>query len=201
MGIKGMPKYKSQRPEPLPEPCDDLRKIGIKIIRRLLRLLQPLAGPKHTDIWWLGRMAARLLGKDIFDTRLVGGDWISLPLPVYTSHFIYGGDLKRFGKDNIHPIMMKKAQPGTIAIDIGPSCGQEVVTLSKAVGNDGIVYCFEPSYSYHALLRTVAINKLENVICIQAAVGAKCGSMNAEPEQAYLIGANSKYIEFGDVPV
>jgi len=201
MPLKEFPEYTIEKPVPIEKAIDDLRRPIVKVIRKILKLLQPIAGPKHTDIWWLGEIAVRILGKQSFDTKLICGSWISLALPVYTSHFIHGGDLKRFGKDNIHPIMRRKAKIGTVAVDIGASCGQEVVTLSKAVGEEGIVYCFEPSYSFHALLRTVSLNRLKNVVCVQAAVGKKSGYMNAQADQFYLIGNESQYVDDGGIPV
>lgn len=197
-----LPKFRIEKPTPIINNTgDDLRRPFVKFLRKILKLLQPFAGPKHTDIWWLGKIAGRILGRQTFDTQLIGGDWQCLALPVYTSHFIYGGDLKRFTAGNIHPIMARKAKLGTVAIDIGASCGQEVVTLSRSVGKDGVVYCFEPSYSFSALLRTVSLNRLENVVCVQAAVGNKSGYMNAEADQFYLVGTESQYVDAGGIPV
>lgn len=189
-------------PPPLTDRVDDLQKPILKLAKHVFRIISPYFwGPKHTDIWPIGRFVAKLAGKDILDTRCSDGKWIALPLPVYTSHFINGGDYKRFNRDNIHPILKSYALQGTAVIDVGASCGQEVVTLSRAVGADGVVYCFEPSYSFEALLRTVALNQLTNVICVQAACGNQNGYLGGASHGLYFIGAESHYNDNSGTPI
>ncbi|MCM2343192.1 MAG: FkbM family methyltransferase [Alphaproteobacteria bacterium] len=190
------------KPDPLTERIDDLQRPLLKMAKHFFRIVSPYFwGPKHTDIWPIGRFVAELAGKNILDTRCNDGKWLALPLPVYTSHFINGGDYKRFNRDNIHPILKSHALSGTAVIDVGASCGQEVVTLSKAVGPEGVVYCFEPSYSYEALLRTVSLNQLNNVICIQAACGNRNGYLEGASHGLYFVGTECRYKEDSGTPI
>lgn len=190
------------KPEPLYDRHDDLQKPLLKLCKHFFKIISPYFwGPKHTDIWPIGRFISKISGKNIIDTCCSDGKWLALPLPVYTSHFINGGDYKRFNRDNIHPILRSHSLTGSAVIDVGASCGQEVVTLSNAVGPNGIVYCFEPSYSFEALLRTVALNQLTNVICIQAACGNRNGHIEGSIENLYFVGANCQYSNDTGTPI
>lgn len=195
-------KLRIVKPDPLIERADDLQRPVLKIAKHIFRMISPYFwGPKHTDIWSIGRFVAKLAGKNILDTCCSDGKWLALPLPVYTSHFINGGDYKRFNRDNIHPILKSHVLSGTAVIDVGASCGQEVVTLSRAVGPTGIVYCFEPSYSYEALLRTVSLNRLNNVICIQAACGNRNGYLEGASHGLYFVGTECHYKDDSGTPI
>lgn len=187
-----------ERPEPITNTINDLNRLHIKILRHVFRITAPyIWGPKHTDIWSIGRFISKVIGKNTVDAQCQDGKWLCLPLPVYTSHCLYGPDHKRFNRDNITPLMKKFAAPGSVAIDVGASCGQEVVTLSKAVGKNGKVYCFEPSMSFKALLRTVALNKLSNVVCVQAGCGNENGYIDGTENQEYFIGDQYTYADKG----
>lgn len=190
-----------QSPQPLADKVDDLGRPVAKILRHFFRLTAPyFFGPKHTDIWGIGRFVSKIIGKSTFDARCRDGKWLCLPLPVYTSHFLNGPDHKRFNRDNITPLLKRYGKPGSIAIDVGASCGQEVVALAHAVGAKGRVYCFEPSLSYHALLRTVSLNGLTNVVCVRAGCGNENGYIGGSDTQEYFIGDEYTYADSG-VPV
>lgn len=190
-----------EKPSPIENKVDDLKQLKLKILKHFFKITAPYFwGPKHTDIWSIGRFVTKVTGKECINTQCADGKWISLPLPVYTSHFLYGPDHKRFNRDNITPIMKKFAQQGSVAIDVGASCGQEVVALSHAVGEEGQVYCFEPSASFDALLRTVALNGLKNVTCVHAGCGNENGFIAGSSDQKYFIGDQYHYADSG-VPV
>lgn len=189
-------------PDPIAEPVDDLQRPLVKILKHVFKIISPYFwGEKHTDVWSIGKFVAWVTGKNILDARCRDGRWLALPLPVYTSHFIQGPDYKRYNNDNIHPIMKRFAKPGTVAIDVGASCGQEIVTLSRAVGAQGQVYAFEPSFSFEALLRTVALNRLDNVVCIKAACGSQNGRLGSSADTLYMVGEKAAYNEAAGVPV
>ena len=189
------------RPRLIDNPKDELNEPILRLLRFCIRLLAPyLFGSKHTDLWTAGRIISKAHGKNLVDARCQDGNWLCLPLPVYTSHFLFGPDHKRFGRDNITPLIKKLTKRGTVAIDVGASCGQEVVAMSHAVGQEGAVYCFEPSESFNALVRTVGLNRLKNVVCIKAACGARNGFIGGADGQLYFIGNEYSYQDQG-VPV
>lgn len=192
---------KIERPEPISNAQDDLQRPLIKVFKHIFRIFSPYFwGPKHTDIWSIGRFVSKISGKRILDAQCADGAWLAIPLPVYTSHFLEGPDHKRYNKDNITPIMKQYASKGSVAIDVGASCGQEVVALSKAVGDSGMVYCFEPSFSYNALVRTVGLNQLKNVVCVHAGCADQNGYVEGDSDQPYLTGDLSVYSDSG-IPV
>ncbi len=65
---------------------------------------------------------------------------------------------------------------GDIVIDIGAHLGYYTMLASRLVGDEGKVYAFEPDIdNYFFLGRHVKINRCNNVITLDAAVGDKVG--------------------------
>lgn len=65
---------------------------------------------------------------------------------------------------------------GHIVLDIGANIGFYVPTLSKTVGNNGKVYCFEPDKQNYKHLQEAA-KVYKNVNTLPYAVGNKAGSL------------------------
>jgi len=109
------------------------------------------------------------------ETRRSDGRAVCLSLQE-TDKLLYGADHKRFNKNNFYPVMQSLIKPGSIVIDVGASYGDEVIEMSDLVGPNGTVYAIEPNpIAFPALQRTVALNGLKNVVCINKAVGTKNG--------------------------
>src|SRR5690606_33596938 len=101
------------KPEPIQNRSDDLQKFWIKLFKHFFRITAPYFwGPKHTDVWSIGNFISKIAGKRILDAKCQDGNWLALPMPVYTSHFLDGPDHKRYNKDNIAPIIKQYAAPG-----------------------------------------------------------------------------------------
>jgi FkbM family methyltransferase len=64
------------------------------------------------------------------------------------------------------------AEPGDVAIDAGASVGFHTCLLAKLVGEEGLVFAFEPHLeSFKMLVQHVhASNKLNNVMCLKIAL-------------------------------
>lgn len=85
----------------------------------------------------------------------------------YAEH-LYEREIIRFIKKYIKKSM--------IALDIGANIGYFTLLLSRMVGNQGKVICFEPSkYAYDLLKENIRINCLENVQVYQQAVSDTSG--------------------------
>ena len=68
-------------------------------------------------------------------------------------------------------------KPGMTVYNIGANLGYYVLLTSKAVGNHGKVYAFEPApENFRLLMKTIEENHANNVIPIQTAVGSRNGS-------------------------
>ena len=68
---------------------------------------------------------------------------------------------------------------GNTILDIGAHIGLYAAPLSSLTGELGKVYCFEPTpETFKVLSKTVKINKLTNVKCINAAVTETTGKIN-----------------------
>lgn len=83
-----------------------------------------------------------------------------------------------FEKQQVLPSLVK---PGDVVYDIGAHVGYFTIICAKLVGPTGQVVAFEPFPENHEyVLRHVALNHLTNVVPVQAAVGAKNGTMSFE---------------------
>jgi len=80
-----------------------------------------------------------------------------------------------FGHANYEPEIVDAIEhfvrPGDCVIDVGASVGYHACFLSKLVGEEGLVFAFEPhGESYQHLMQHVHVsNKLNNVACLKMA--------------------------------
>jgi FkbM family methyltransferase len=108
----------------------------------------------------------------------------------YISHFGYvyldtiNDYIKNFLRKDIAweraftSLIQQAVRPGCVAIDIGAHIGTHVVTLSQAVGPEGIVYAFEPQDKIFAeLYMNMRANQCDNVIPLHCALGNEEGVM------------------------
>lgn len=69
------------------------------------------------------------------------------------------------------------AKKGDIVLDVGSNIGIMGLVLSKKVGKDGLVYCFEPTTKiFLRLLENIKLNKSRNIIPIKKALSDKSGN-------------------------
>jgi len=67
---------------------------------------------------------------------------------------------------------------GDVALDIGANIGTHTLALAGLVGPQGLVFAFEPQrIVFQTLCANIALNSLDNVHCINAAVGASPGTL------------------------
>lgn len=70
-------------------------------------------------------------------------------------------------------------KPGDVAIDVGANYGLYTYNLSKTVGNNGLVYAFEPiPYTFRTLKRITKIFQLNNVKLINKGCSNNVGKVN-----------------------
>ena len=86
----------------------------------------------------------------------------------------YFGDID----PKISQIVTRCIEPGDVAFDIGANIGIYSLLLSKLVGSQGSVFCFEPNTSvYQSLERAMNRTGRNNASIINAALGAEPGSL------------------------
>ena len=69
-------------------------------------------------------------------------------------------------------------KPGDVAIGVGANYGLYTYNLSKTVGNDGLVYAFEPiPYTFRTLKRITRIFRLNNVELINKGCSNSVGKI------------------------
>lgn len=75
-------------------------------------------------------------------------------------------------------IFRQIVKPDFVVLDIGANIGVHTLFFAGAVGPGGLVIAFEPQRLIHqTLCANMALNSIENTICLQSAVADKPGSM------------------------
>lgn len=73
-------------------------------------------------------------------------------------------------------IFRKCVKEGDLVVDIGANVGAHTLALSRIVGSKGGVYSLEPQVPiFYCLCATIALNGLDNVMCLNEAVGKERG--------------------------
>ena len=97
--------------------------------------------------------------------------------------FVYNSkEYKTFLEEHPHEHGEKRfleslAEKGMIAVDVGGNSGMAACAISRAVGETGKVYCFEPITDFRKVLeQNLTRNAVDNVEIIPAAVGKEAVS-------------------------
>lgn len=89
-------------------------------------------------------------------------------------------------------------RPGDIILDVGANIGGLTMPFSQLVGENGRVFAFEPQrWIFYMLCGNIAINNMNNVYCINCAVGETEGSMEV-PEIDYSHEGNYGNVTLGE---
>jgi len=80
------------------------------------------------------------------------------------------------GEHKVAAQVLEYLQPGDTVYDIGANVGLYTVLLSKAVGDAGRIFAFEPEATTCAhLLENLKLNEVNNVKCFRKALGERTG--------------------------
>ena len=121
-------------------------------------------------------------------------DWYyGLRLRVYL-----GNDVSRqlfvgaTNEPNEMALVNRMLAPGMVFIDAGANEGMYTLLASRRAGNEGRVYAFEPSArEFERLQANVALNRLENVRCVQAALAESKGEAELKVADEVHAGHNT----------
>ena len=98
---------------------------------------------------------------------------------VYNSNDTYiGKSLELYGEYCEHEVVLfsKLINEGDIVLEIGANIGSQTVSLSRMVGNKGMVYAFEPQpVLFQNLCANLSINSCHNVRAFPFACGGNEG--------------------------
>jgi FkbM family methyltransferase len=90
-------------------------------------------------------------------------------------------------------LFKKMAQDGMVVVDIGANIGYYTLIAAKLVGNQGIVYAFEPEpSSYKLLCKNIQANGYTNITAVQKAVSKTNGKT-----KFYVDAAMTNFSSFG----
>jgi FkbM family methyltransferase len=71
-------------------------------------------------------------------------------------------------------VIRRFLSPGDCAVDVGASIGHHTCLMSRMVGEEGLVFAFEPhGESFKLLVESVNVNKLNNVAMFQTALWSR----------------------------
>ncbi|WP_126282979.1 FkbM family methyltransferase [Burkholderia stagnalis] len=88
---------------------------------------------------------------------------------------------------------------GDVVVEAGANIGSHTVMLSRAVGDAGIVFAFEPQrHTFQLLCANLALNERLNVRALQCAVGDAEGAVEfpiADPRLANNFGGSSLFLQ------
>ncbi len=94
-------------------------------------------------------------------------------------------------------ILEKLVKKGDVVIEAGANIGSETLLLSRHVGDNGMIYGFEPNpYTFQRLKINVDINELSNVQVFELALGERDKDIhfNIYPKGFCNPGMSSKYM-------
>ncbi len=104
--------------------------------------------------------------------RLRGKLWIASSRGKVLRHLLgtYEPEQTEFFVENVHA--------GDVVFDVGANLGHYSLLCSTLVGKNGKVLAFEPSPDVvHFLREHIALNKLDNIVVYEAAIGKNSGSV------------------------
>lgn len=74
--------------------------------------------------------------------------------------------------------IMKNVSNGMVCVNAGANVGYHSMVMSKAVGESGKVYAYEPSSEvFHFLVKNISIKDMRNITAIKKAVGSRNGEI------------------------
>lgn len=100
---------------------------------------------------------------------------------------------------NIVELIKKHARKGSTVVDLGSHVGTHLVSMSKAVGEDGLVVGFEPQIKmFSELVQNMQLNQCKNVITYRCAVGRSFGEVQmgisyTSNEGGYSVGHGGEF--------
>lgn len=101
---------------------------------------------------------------------------------IYNQYDLYvGKSLEVYGEYSEHEseLFSDIVKAGSMVLEIGANIGSQTVLLSRLVGDDGLVYAFEPQpLIFQNLAANISINSLKNVRVFPFACGSNNGSIH-----------------------
>jgi FkbM family methyltransferase len=129
---------------------------------------------------------------------------------LYNANDVYvGRSLQAYGEYNQIKLdlLLNLVGPGDVVVDVGAHVGAHTVALAQAVGKTGAVISVEPQrLLFQTMCGNAALNGLENVFALHAAVGEKLDqiivpTLNFEVENNYGAVELGMYTEGEAVPL
>jgi len=109
-----------------------------------------------------------------FRTFNYKGVFLRADIRDYVGHFLYFGF-----KDEGQDVLINMAKSGSVVFDIGTNIGSTLLSFAQKVGEDGIVYGFEPDQeNYKNCLENIGLNNFKNIIVENIGLGDSEGEFD-----------------------
>jgi len=147
-----------------------LRNILLTLINRIGQLIPKRLQRSIADSRFILKTFEKLSKGELMTISTPEGSGL-LVNPLFHSNLIQSGGLIGY-EPEIRKILMKYTKPSMVAYDIGANVGVFSFLFSSMVGNDGIVYAFEPEeINYQCLEKSLINFEKTNIILDKRAVG------------------------------
>lgn len=111
-----------------------------------------------------------------------------------------GKSIEKYGEFSESEVQVFRSaiQPGSVVLDIGANIGCHTVAFSRIIGENGVVFSYEPERTnFNTLAGNVALNNLRNVYVFQKAIGETTRFIQV-PELDYDQTTNFGGLSFAD---
>lgn len=103
-------------------------------------------------------------------------------LMIYNNKDIWvGRSIERYGEFSESEVQVFRdvIKNGDVVLDVGANIGCHTIALSRLVGQNGVVFAYEPERTnFNTLAGNVAINNIHNIFPFQKAIGSSSGFIN-----------------------
>jgi FkbM family methyltransferase len=108
----------------------------------------------------------------MYSFRIAPGLRFEYPFDSAVGKYLFAGG---FEADEL-AYFRRQLKPGDVVLDVGANAGLYTIIAARMVGEQGHVYAFEPGEAIELLRHNVALNRLNNVTIIPAAVSNTTGT-------------------------
>jgi len=132
---------------------------------------------RNKPLWFIRKVLSRILiltGLSTLFTIRLGGSKLKFFPTTFSADLWFPLENRTI----MHKYSLPFLKPGDTVIDIGANIGFTTLLFKRFVGNMGKVFAFEPNPTvFNFLKANIALNKIDNVLLFNYAVGEKRGKM------------------------
>ena len=149
-----------------------LRKILLTSINRVGQAIPKRLQRRIADSPGALKFFEKLSHNDLIEVTAPEGGSIFIN-PLFHSNLVHSGELSKY-EPEIRKAILKFSKPGMVAYDIGANVGIFSFLFASIVGEDGMVYSFEPEeINYTCFAKSLEKHDQKNIVLDKRAVGRR----------------------------